>query len=110
MATLYLVKGNGYWDEYKEIIRIFEDMEEKSKSYVGLGRRINKDKINKVQEGAQRGSYEIFVNDEDKIKEARKIVKERVVKYHREKYEDEKNILDSLEKHSLDSIIQYREY
>lgn len=110
MATIYLVRGKGYYDEYREIIRIFENMNEKAKSYVGLGKRINKDKINKVQEGMFKGSFEIYLTNEAKINEARKIIKEKVIKYHRERYEDEKNTLDSLEKHSLDIDIKYREY
>lgn len=107
---VYLVKGSVDRVGYNESVRVMDRMEEKPKSYVGMGCRIDKSKIGKLEEGMFRDQYQIYLIDENEIGAARKRIKEQVLKVTNKKFEEYKLSLENLNNHSLESDITFREY
>jgi hypothetical protein len=110
-VTLYLVKGRGTCDGYIESVRVLEDMEEKAKTFVGLGKRVDKSKIGKVvQEGTFYGSFEMYVLNQEDINVARKLIKDKVITYHTDIFTKTQQTLEKLSEHDLNSKIEFREF
>ncbi|GAA4880307.1 hypothetical protein GCM10023310_70620 [Paenibacillus vulneris] len=106
--NIYIVSGRSMFGEYTEVVDVFEDMEEKPKSYVCVGTRIDKNKIGKVEESRFIGSYQIALVDSNEIAVARRTIKEKVRQYHQNEFDKTKIALDAIDRHSLNSDIKFR--
>ncbi|MGG3890287.1 hypothetical protein [Metabacillus fastidiosus] len=108
--NIYLIKGRVDCQGYSEIVRVMENMEEKPKSFVGLGCRIDKSKIGRLEEGTFREQYQVYLTDKQEINAARKMIKEKIMAITKEKFERVKEELEHLNSHTLDSEIKNREF
>lgn len=106
---LYLVKGSATMGEYGDVVEVIGGLEEKPKSYVGQGRKINKDKINKLEEGMFYGSYNIHLIDKSLVEEARMRIRDRVLQYHQTIVEKHTKSVDSVKSFDIRSPIEYRD-
>ena len=93
---------------YREYVSLMKDMEEKPKTYVGYGRKIKKELIGQVDEGAFYGSFKMHLLDESDIPYARKVLKDRVRDYHYSIWLKHDQALDAIGKHSLDDEIEIK--
>jgi hypothetical protein len=74
---IFIVKGKALDGKYSENVHHLEGMEEKPKSYVGLGRKISKAKIGVIEEGVYHGMFQIVLTDKSEIDNARKKSKKK---------------------------------
>lgn len=107
---LYIVKARAFNDAYGERVEILKGMEEKQKSYVGLGKKINKNKIEKLEEGMFYGSFQIILTDKNKIYQSRKRLKEAIYNYHLKEFKKHESCIESINKHNLISEIKIKDY
>ncbi|MDF9598984.1 hypothetical protein P7D15_00790 [Bacillus cereus] len=107
---LYIVKGKSFVGEYFESVQLLEGMEEKPKCYIGLGKQINKTKINKLEEGLSYGSYRIILTDKEKIDEARKRIKDCVYKYNLKELNRCQEAIKAIDNHDFKKAIKITNY
>ncbi|HDR7922209.1 MULTISPECIES: hypothetical protein [Bacillus cereus group] len=107
---LYIVKGKSFVGEYIESVQLLEGMEEKPKSYIGLGKQINKTKINKLEEGLSYGSYRIILTDKEKIDEARRRIKDCVYKYNLKELNRRQEAIKAIDNHDFTKAIKITNY
>lgn len=106
---VYVVKGSVPLDKYIEGVEIVDELEEKPKSYVKKGRKISKDKINKIEEGMFYGSYRIHLTDKDLIDNARIQIRDKVLLYHQRIVEKHQKSLESIRNHDVSVEIEFLE-
>ncbi|MGG1659439.1 hypothetical protein [Brevibacillus sp. NRS-1366] len=105
---IYLVSGAVVIDEYQEKVVVLEDMEEKPKSYVGNGKRIDKNKIGLIEQGMHYDEYRIALLDKESIQDAREKIKKMVLKYHQGQLENYQKSVKAVINHDLTSEIKFR--
>lgn len=106
---LYIVKGRVSFGEYLEVVEVFENMEEKPKSYVGYSRQFDKSKIGVLKEGMVKGSYQVLLINNEQISDARKSIKNMILEDKMNELEKLNKELSAIKQHSLDSNIKFRE-
>ena len=107
---IYIIKGNAIMGEYSESIHLLDEMEDKPKSYVGLGRKISKNKIGKLEEGNAYGVFQIILDDKGGIPEARKRIKEKVYEYNLKEYLKYKSVVESFSNYDIEKEIKIKDY
>lgn len=105
---LFIVKASAGKDYYSERVEVLDGMEEKPKTYVGQGKKINKDKIGKIEAGIFYGSFNMVLTDEVLIQDAREKLKERVYQYNLKEYTKYQDTLNAIKNHSIDTDIDFR--
>jgi len=107
---LYIVKGKAFAGVYSESVELLDGMEEKPKSFVGLGKKINKSKIDKIEMGLTYGSYQIILIDKEKINEARKLIKEEVYEYNMKNLKSYQESVEAINNHDFSKEIEINNY
>lgn len=105
---IYILKGRVFENEYTETVIIYDQMEEKSKTYMGHHKKINKDRIGVVETGSFLGSFQIVLTDIEDIPAARKNLKDAVHEYNQKQFTEYQEKMIALEKHSLESEVKLK--
>lgn len=105
---LYIVRGKAFVGKYIEQIECLDGMDETPKCYVGLGKKIHKNKINQLENGTTIGSFQMIVTDKENINEARKQIKERVYQYNLKEFQRYQEAVKAIQEHDLSQEVKIR--
>lgn len=112
---LYFITGSTFGGahssaEYVETVHVLREVEEKPKCYTKHRTKINKSKIDTVEKRTFPGSYQMIVTDKEKINEARRQVKERVLRYNVNELRKYQEKIQALENHDFTEELEIEKY
>lgn len=107
---VYKIVGSASTDGYRESIMLYSNMKEAPSSYVGHGKRINKQWIGELREGVFYGSFEKYVTDPEDILAAREAVMGAVAEYNLNLYRRYKATIIEIADHSLTDKVRIKDH
>ena len=105
---LYIVKARATRGGYSESVEILTQMEEKKQTFVGNRQKINKNHIDVVREGSFIGSFQVIVRKEEEIPEARIRLRDEVIRYNLDKFQEYQYAMNAAIEHNLGSSIRVK--
>lgn len=107
---IYIIEGKVTMNEYFEKIQLMTEMEEKPKTYIGEGRKFNKEQEGKIERGLIDGSYKTFLTNPGKMSEARSQIREKVLAYNLRELKKYQASVDHIRNYDIHQEIKIRKY